>query len=227
VIQFKNVSKEYKRGRETVCALTEVSFQVPKGNMALLCGASGSGKTTLINLCAGLASPSNGEIHVGGNPVHAMRQAERAAMRAQGVAVVFQLFHLSPYLTALENVLLPSLVVSVPDAKERALQLIEQLGVTHRIGHRPGEMSAGERQRCALARALLAQPKVILADEPTGNLDDESATLVLEMLNSCRAAGATILLVSHHAAESVKPDMVFRLQKGRLAGMQAKNGAPL
>jgi putative ABC transport system ATP-binding protein len=216
MIILDNVSKQFRRGKETVHALDSVSFQVAKGQLALLCGASGSGKTTLINLCAGLASPTLGTLQIADNPVHQMSQAERAAMRVKQVAVVFQMFHLVPYLSAFENVLLSSLTVSIPDIQAQALQLVERLGIAHRINHYPGEMSAGERQRCALARALLAKPDVILADEPTGNLDDESAAVVLETLDGCRREGATILLVSHQPVDSVNPDMVLRLKDGRL-----------
>lgn len=216
MILLDNVSKSFMRGKETVHALDSVSLEVKQGQLALLCGASGSGKTTLINLCAGLASPSTGTLLIAGNNVHAMRQSERAAMRAQQVAVVFQLFHLTPYLSAFENVLLPSLATSISDPYIRAMQLMEQLGIAHRLNHRPGEMSAGERQRCALARALLAKPQVILADEPTGNLDEESAAVVLETLDACRRDGATILLVSHQPVDTVKPDMLFRLHHGKL-----------
>lgn len=216
MIILDNVSKQFSRGRETVHALDSVSFQVAKGQLVLLCGASGSGKTTLINLCAGLASPTAGTLQIADNPVHQMSQAERAAMRVKQVAVVFQMFHLVPYLSAFENVLLSSLTISIPDVQAQAMQLVERLGIAHRINHYPGEMSAGERQRCALARALLAKPDVILADEPTGNLDDESAAVVLETLDGCRREGATILLVSHQPVDAVNPDMILRLKGGRL-----------
>ena len=220
MILLENVSKQFMRGREKVLALDAVSLEVKQGQLALLCGASGSGKTTLINLCAGLASPTGCVLHIAGNKVHEMRQSERAAMRARQVAVVFQLFHLTPYLSAFENVLLPSLNASVPDPSIRAMQLMEQLGIAHRMNHRPGEMSAGERQRCALARALLTKPEVILADEPTGNLDEESAAVVLATLDVCRKEGATILLVSHQPVDTVKPDMLFRLHHGKLVNLE-------
>ena len=216
MIILDNVSKQFKRGQETVHALDSVSFRVDNGKLALLCGASGSGKTTLINLCAGLASPTAGTLQIADNQVHRMSQAQRAAMRVKQVAVVFQMFHLVPYLSAFENVLLSSLTISIPDAQTQALQLMERLGIEHRINHYPGEMSTGERQRCALARALLAKPDVILADEPTGNLDDESAAVVLETLDACRREGATILLVSHQPVDAVHPDMILRLKGGRL-----------
>ncbi len=216
MIRLENVSKRYKRGNETVHALDTVSLDVAEGRLALLCGPSGSGKTTLINLCAGLAAPTSGAVYVADNPVHTMRQAERAAMRARQVAVVFQLFHLTPYLSAYENVLLPMLTQQVSGAPQRARALMDELRITHRARHRPGEMSTGERQRCALARALLTNPAVILADEPTGNLDVESATVVLAALDARRRAGATILLVSHQPMDSVKPDVMFRLEAGKL-----------
>ncbi|MCK5862613.1 MAG: ABC transporter ATP-binding protein [Candidatus Hydrogenedentes bacterium] len=222
MILLDNVSKQFVRGKETVFALDAVSLRVEQGQLALLCGASGSGKTTLINLCAGLASPSKGTLHIADNKVHAMRQAERAAMRAQQVAVVFQLFHLIPYLSAVENILLPSLTVSLSDPVPRAMQLMEQLGIVHRINHRPGEMSAGERQRCAIARALLTDPAIILADEPTGNLDKESAAMVLETLDTCRKKGTTILLVSHQAVDTINPDIMFQLDHGKLVKEESK-----
>lgn len=216
MIVVENVVKEYKRGRETVRALDDVSLSIPKGSMALMCGSSGSGKTTLINICAGLATASAGCITVAGNNISQMSQAARASLRAERVAVVFQMFHLVPYLTACENILLPAINTAVPDAFHAALALMEQLGIAHRMHHRPGEMSAGERQRCALARALINRPSVILADEPTGNLDDESSAIVLQTLDTCRREGTTILLVSHQSVDVIQPDMVLRLDKGRL-----------
>lgn len=216
MIQLEGISKYYRRGTETVRALDDVSLKVSAGQTALLRGPSGGGKTTLINLCAGLASPTTGSINVAGHAVHAMSQAQRAALRATTVSVIFQLFHLTPYLTARENIMLPALAAPIPDAAGRAAALLEELGIAHRAEHLPGEMSAGERQRCAVARATIGRPAVILADEPTGNLDAASAAIVLERLETCRAEGATVLLVSHHPVDIRRPDHVFALKYGRI-----------
>ncbi len=216
MIHVQNLSKVYTRGRETVRALDTVSFELGTGKLALLRGPSGSGKTTLVNLCAGLASPTSGAIRVADHAVHAMSNAQRTAMRANTVSVVFQSFHLTSYLTAFENILLPSLASPGADAADRAHGLLQALRLEHRADHFPGEMSAGERQRCALARALLNNPAVVLADEPVGNLDKTSAELVLAQLDACRAQGATVLLVSHHPLEGLRPDVILELDEGHI-----------
>ena len=219
MIHLEQVSRHYRKDGETVRALDGVSLDIPKGAFALLTGPSGSGKTTLIHIVAGLTRPTSGFVTVAGKRLNALSRRECAGLRAETVAVVFQMFHLVPYLTALENVLLPMLAKSggdQRDAAERAGRLLEDLGLAHRARHRPEEMSAGERQRCALARALLHRPAVILADEPTGNLDPASADRVTSALSAAHAEGATILLATHQALDVVRPDIAFELCEGRL-----------
>jgi ABC-type lipoprotein export system ATPase subunit len=216
MIRLNNVRKHYAKNGAVIKALDDVSIEIPAGKLALVCGPSGSGKTTLINLAAGLARPSAGEITVAGERIDGLSPGARARIRAQKVAVVFQMFHLVPYLTALENVLLPTLAAPSEEPLARANALLDELGIADRAGHRPGELSAGERQRCAVARALLNRPQVILADEPTGNLDPESASHVLAMLGRCRAEGATVLLVSHQQVDAVHPDIEFKMKAGKI-----------
>jgi ABC-type lipoprotein export system ATPase subunit len=216
MIRLENVCKHFAKGRDVVRALDRISLDVPQGAFALVRGPSGSGKTTLINVIAGLTRPTSGSVTVAGERLGALTPRARAALRAKRVAVVFQMFHLVPYLTALENVLLPTLAARTEDSGVRAKRLIADLDIAHRADHFPSEMSAGERQRCALARALLNRPDVILADEPTGNLDEDSARHVLKMLHEYRTEGTTILLVSHQAVEEIQPDLEFRLKAGRL-----------
>lgn len=218
MIRFKDVSKQYRKGDAVVDALAGVSFDVEQGELALVRGPSGSGKTTLVNLAAGLSHPTRGSITIAGTCLDRLSLQERAALRAKDVAVVFQLFHLVPYLSTLENVLLPTLASPNKDgALDRARVLISELGLESRSSHYPDEMSAGERQRCALARALLNSPSVILADEPTGNLDPASAETVLKHLDEARKRGASVLLVSHQPVENIHPDRVFELREGKLA----------
>jgi putative ABC transport system ATP-binding protein len=229
MIRLENVSKHYARAGEIVKALDGVSFEIPKGTFALLKGPSGSGKTTLINLTAGLARPTEGTITIAENRLGSMSPARRAALRARQIAVVFQMFHLVPYLTALENVLLPTLAATPENggsATSRAEQLLNELGLGHRLAHRPNELSVGERQRCALARALLNQPDVILADEPTGNLDPASAEKVLATLAAAHRDGATILLASHHPIEGIEPGMELNLLDGVLQPSVAAEKRP-
>jgi putative ABC transport system ATP-binding protein len=218
MIRLENTSKRFVKNGATISALDDVTLDVPQGRLALVCGPSGSGKTTLINLIAGLARPSSGSVTVAGKRIDNLSPPARAALRAKRIAVVFQMFHLVPYLSALENVLLPTMAARCKDAPERARQLLMDLHLEHRMKHFPGELSAGERQRCALARALLNRPDVILADEPTGNLDEESAGHVLRALDQARADGATALLVSHQHLHIIEPDIEFRLRDGKLEG---------
>lgn len=216
MIQLENVHKHFVKGRETVRALDGISLTIPQGALALVRGPSGCGKTTLTNIAAGLMRPTSGKVTVGGKALETLSPRSRAALRAQRIAVVFQMFHLVPYLTALENILLPTLAARGKDAPTRAQHLLDALDIAHRANHFPSEMSAGERQRCAMARALLNRPDVIMADEPTGNLDDESAQRVMAMLHESRKAGATILLVSHQPVAEIQPDFEFHMKAGRL-----------
>lgn len=216
MIRLENISKHYVRGGEVVKALDNVSLHIHKGALSLVHGPSGSGKSTLVNLMAGLMRPTSGRLLVAEQDIAQLPPAVRAGLRAHRIAVVFQMFHLLPYLTALENVLLPTLARRNPESIERAYELVVQLGLSHRAGHRPGELSVGERQRVAMARAMLNAPEIILADEPTGNLDEESAGLVLGLLERARAEGATVLLVSHQHLHRIHPDLTFELCEGRL-----------
>lgn len=215
-IRLENVSKYFAKGGATIRALDGVTLDAPAGALTLLRGPSGCGKTTLINVAAGLTRPTRGRVFLDGQAVETLSPAARTALRARKAAVVFQMFHLVPYLTAFENVLLPTLAAPDPGAAARANALIEDLGLGHRRAHFPGEMSAGERQRCALARALLNNPGAILADEPTGNLDQDSAALVLAMLERRRNDGAAVLLVSHQHLPHIRPDFEYQLKDGRL-----------
>jgi len=218
MIHIENVSKHFRKDGAIIPALDGITLEAPKGALVLMRGPSGSGKTTLINVVAGLTRPTSGSIKVGDERLDNLGPRATASLRAERIAVVFQMFHLVPYLTALENVLLPTLAASSEEPMARANQLMGDLGIAHRTGHFPGEMSAGERQRCALARALLNRPQVILADEPTGNLDEESAGHVIGMLDACRAEGATVLLVSHQHLGAIRPDIEFQLVEGKLLG---------
>ena len=220
MILLEDVTQHYRKGKQTVRALDGVTLEIPSGKLALLSGPSGSGKTTLINLVAGLARPSSGEITVAGHRLNGLTARQRAALRAREVSVVFQMFHLLPYLNTLENVLVAAMTQGHDGdhgpVEDRARQLLCDLGLEERMGHFPGELSTGECQRCALARALLNQPKIILADEPTGNLDEESARQVLETLRTHQSRGITILLVSHHHLDAIQPDLEFALKDGQL-----------
>jgi ABC-type lipoprotein export system ATPase subunit len=216
MIRFDKVAKHYNKNGEVVRALDGVSIEVPEATLALVRGPSGSGKTTLIHIAAGLTRPTSGGVTVAGETLHNLSVRERAALRSNRIALVFQMFHLVPYLTALENVLLPTLAASTEAPLERAHELLDKLGLAKRRNHRPSELSAGERQRCALARAVLNRPKVILADEPTGNLDEESAAHVLQMLDECRNDGATVLIASHQHLERINASVEFELRNGAL-----------
>ena len=216
MIRLDRASKHFIKGPLIIRALDRVTLEVPKGSLALLRGPSGSGKTTLINVVAGLTEPTSGSVLVTGQRLENLTARERTSLRANRIAVVFQMFHLIPYLTAFENVLLPTLAAPDRATVQRANELLSALGISHRAAHFPAEMSAGERQRCALARALLNRPQVILADEPTGNLDDKSAQQVLEALVTCRKEGLTVLIATHHDMPGVQPDLEFHLAEGKL-----------
>ncbi len=212
LISLQDVTKEYAA---RLRALDGVSLEVARGEWLAIMGPSGSGKSTLLGLIAGLDAPAAGSIVVDGVPVHTLGERERARFRRDSVGIVFQQFHLIPYLTALENVMVAQHFHSMADEPEAAAALA-RVGLGHRLRHRPGQLSGGEQQRVAIARALINDPKLILADEPTGNLDGENEALVLDLFRRVHADGRTILLVTHDPLVGDLADRRIFLDHGRL-----------
>lgn len=215
MIRFEGVDFAYGRGRP-VEVLRDVSFDLAEGTLGVLVGAGGSGKSTLLRIAAGLACPRSGKVTVAGRRITLLGRRARTALRGAGVAYAAQVPRLLPFLTALENVLLPSLAVKTAAPRKRAEQLLSDLGMGHRAGHLPGQLSASERQRCALAAALLLRPKVVLADAPTAQLDADTAQMVFQMLAACRGDGATVLMACQRPPETLAANRLFRLVDGRL-----------
>ncbi len=197
MIRIDGVTKLYASGDVTIKALDDISLIVEKGELVVVSGPSGCGKTTLLLAAGGLLHPEKGKVLIDGLDLYRMSPEQLAGFRAGHIGFVFQQYHLIPYLTVLENVTVPTLAHASPDKAGKAIQLIMELGLEERMHHVPGELSAGEKQRTALARALLNDPVVILADEITGNLDRENAAIVLDKLKAFTRNGGTVLLVTH------------------------------
>ena len=215
VIDLVDISKTYHTRRSgMVEALNTITLQVDSGSFTVLQGPSGCGKTTLLLIIGALLAADRGRIHVAGQDLQALDAEGRARFRAQHIGFVFQQFHLIPYLDVLDNVLAPCLALPLDAARTRALELLDRFGMGGRHGHLPDELSSGERQRVALARALLHRPALVLADEPTGNLDEDSATLVLDHLRHYAADGGAVLMVTHRCG--VTADRILHLQAGIL-----------
>ncbi len=203
VLELQRVSKTYRRGDESLRVLDDVDFTAYAGEFVVVTGPSGAGKSTLLHVAGGLDAPDSGRVTVGGRDLWAMKGGARAAFRRRHLGFVFQFFNLVPMLSAVENVSLPLVVDGVPAraADARAAGLLERVGLGDRAGHRPAEMSGGQMQRVAVARALVARPAVVLADEPTGNLDSHSSAEVLELLRSLADEdGTAVVMVTHDPA---------------------------
>jgi ABC-type lipoprotein export system ATPase subunit len=215
-VVVRSIRKTYRRGPRQITALEDVSFDLSQGEVALFVGPSGSGKTTLLNLIAALDRPDCGRIIVGEFEITGLSRSAAARYRNERVGFIFQSYNLLPQLTALENILLPMLPKQRSD-RRRAMELLDAVGLTDRSSHRPAELSGGEQQRVAIARALANDPALILADEPTGNLDDENARKIAELLSrTCRERGKTLILVTHDR-EMIRPvDRVFDMRDGSL-----------
>jgi len=220
-VVVRSVTKTYGRGQRPITALQDVSFEMSQGEVALLVGPSGSGKTTLLNLIAALDCPDRGEIIVGGSEITRLSRSAAARYRNEQVGFIFQSYNLLPQLTALENILLPMLPKRRLD-RRRAVELLDAVGLGDRVGHRPSELSGGEQQRVAIARAVANEPAIILADEPTGNLDDDNAHKVAGVLSSaCRERGKSLILVTHNR-EMIRPvDRVFAIREGSLTAIES------
>jgi len=216
MIQLENVSKTYTTADGPVHALADVSLHVETGEFVAVRGPSGCGKSTLLLLAGGLAEATSGRVIVAGEDLQAISAASLTQFRAERIGFVFQMFHLLPYLTVLDNVAAAALPGQHVEGRRRAGELLEKFGLAHRLRHRPAELSAGERQRVAVARALVNRPQLILADEPTGNLDPESATSVLELLSDFHREGGTVLLVTHEEQAAGCAQRAILLRDGKL-----------
>ena len=217
LLTLTGVSKSFQRGRETVVALDDVTLDVGKGEFVAMVGPSGSGKSTLLHLAGGLDQPDAGTVLLGERDLGALTAGERAKIRRREIGFVFQFFHLLPTLSVAENVELPLLLDGVRDKSGMVRSMLERVGLTERAEHLPGELSGGEMQRAAIARALVAQPELILADEPTGNLDSATGATVLDVLAAQVAeAGAALLMVTHDASAASRADRVLHVRDGRL-----------
>jgi putative ABC transport system ATP-binding protein len=219
VIQVTALKKSITNGAHTVEILRGVDLQIPRGQFIAIMGPSGSGKSTLLGLLAGLDSPTSGSIVLDGAEIGGLAEDQLAQIRGRKLGFVFQSYQLIPTLTALENVLLPSELAGESNAEARALELIDTVGLRDRRDHYPIQLSGGEQQRVALARAFMMKPPILMADEPTGNLDSTNGQHVLELLLSMnRKEGTTLVLVTHDATLAGYADRVVRLKDGLIVG---------
>ncbi|GBD09091.1 Lipoprotein-releasing system ATP-binding protein LolD [Candidatus Thermoflexus japonica] len=220
LVQIEDVSKEYIAGAVRVIALQEISLTVERGEFLAIVGPSGSGKTTLLNLIGALDRPTRGRVVVDGIDLGALRGDRLADFRRERIGFVFQLFHLVPDLTALENVMLPLIPYRRQlkfNLEQRARALLEAVGLGNRMRHLPGQLSGGEQQRVAIARALIGNPRLLLADEPTGNLDSQTGKEIVELLRRLnREQGLTVIVTTHNPEIVAWSDRVVRLRDGRI-----------
>jgi putative ABC transport system ATP-binding protein len=219
LIQCRRLTKSYKKGEATITPLHELDLDVPSGDFLALMGPSGSGKTTLLNLIAGIDRPTGGSLRVGGVELGSLSRSALADWRSGHVGYVFQLYNLVPVLTAYENVELPLLLHRMPaaDRHARVAESLEMVGIADRHDHYPRQLSGGQEQRVAIARALVTRPSLIVADEPTGDLDAQSAAEIMRLLSSlCADDGRTLLMVTHDAACATYARRSLHLEKGRL-----------
>jgi putative ABC transport system ATP-binding protein len=217
LIDIRSVAKVYGRGDATVHALSDVSLTVADGEFAAVVGPSGSGKSTLMHILGCLDSPTSGEYWFAGEDVSRMSERQLARVRNRRIGFVFQQFHLLPSLSAWRNVELPLLYRSAEHRKQAALDALAQVGLADRVNHRPTELSGGQQQRVAIARALVTNPDLILADEPTGNLDSNSSREVLAILRGLHEGGRTVVLITHDPNVAAIPRRVFTMSDGRLS----------
>jgi putative ABC transport system ATP-binding protein len=219
IVQIAGLHKFFRRGSEQIDVLNDLTLEVPEGEFLALMGPSGSGKTTLLNLIAGLDSPSEGTIIVGNETISGMNESQLAKWRTRHVGFVFQFYHLLPVLTAYENVELPLLLLPLSAAERRrqVLTALDLVRLSDRLHHRPGQLSGGQQQRVGIARAIVTDPTLIVADEPTGDLDSKSAEEILDLLVELKKGlNKTILMVTHDPRAAARAERVLHLEKGQL-----------
>ena len=228
ILEAQGVRKTYRTGAETVDALKEVDLVVPAGQFLAVMGPSGSGKTTLLNCLSGLDDIDAGTVTVGGRRINDLSDAERTRHRAEAMGFIFQAFNLIPVFTAAENVELPLLLAGRParEARQAARETLERVGLGSRLNHRPTELSGGEQQRVTVARALAGRPQIVWADEPTGNLDSETADAVMGLLDELHADGLTLILVTHSEDIGASAERRIVVRDGRIVSDEAQARPP-
>jgi putative ABC transport system ATP-binding protein len=227
ILSVEHLNKLFKSGDQSVTILHDISFAIEEGSACAIVGPSGSGKTTLIAICAGLERPSDGAVLLNGTAMHSASEEELSRVRNQLVGFVFQSFQLLPSLTALENVMVPAEIRGENHARSRAEDLLRQVGLDARTHHYPIQLSGGEQQRVAIARAFMNRPRILFADEPTGNLDSETAREIVRLIFQLNAqAGTTLVLVTHDRELTEQANRVISLKGGRvLSDMRKETGA--
>ena len=220
-IETRNLTKVYSRGNEEVIALNSVSLEIGKGEFISIIGPSGSGKTTLVNLLGCLDNPTSGELHLGGRSIFGsakgLSERELTKIRRETFGYIFQNFYLVPTLTVMENVMLPLTFYRKPGTDDEGSNLLKLLGMDHRKNHLPGQISGGEMQRVAIARAMVNKPEILLADEPTGNLDTKRSAEIVQVLQELnRDVGLTIIMVTHNQELAHHADRMFEMRDGRI-----------
>jgi|APTNR8051073442_1049403.scaffolds.fasta_scaffold42717_2 putative ABC transport system ATP-binding protein len=229
-IRCRGLTKTYHKGRVAVTPLEELDLDVARGEFLALMGPSGSGKTTLLNLIAGIDQPSGGQLHIGDRDLASLSRGQLTSWRARHCGYIFQLYHLVPILSAFENVELPLLLdprLTRSRRHEKVRAALELVGLSDRAGHRPAELSGGQEQRVAIARAIVADPGLLVADEPTGDLDREAGDQILGLLRELSTAhGKTIVMVTHDSRAAAAADRILHLEKGRLMEGHRTEPAP-
>ncbi len=226
IIQVNNLIKKYRMGNEVVAVLNGIDLQIYPGEILSILGTSGSGKTTFLNLVSGLERPTKGKILIDGHNLNKISEKKMSAFRRRYIGFVFQLYNLLPALTALENAVLPLILEGVAprEREKKGRVLLQQMGLSERLQHKPAELSGGQRQRVSIARALINNPRIIFADEPTGNLDSKTAVEILELLTSTvRAQGQTMLMVTHDARVAGYADRIIEMVDGIIIHNEKKN----
>ncbi len=217
IIQSRNLNKTYISEGKTLSVLKNINFEVIPGETLSIVGPSGSGKTTLLGLCAGLDSPSSGDILINGVSMAGLSEDDRAELRSKEIGFIFQNFQLIPTLTALENVMIPMELKEIKDIRKKAMDLLERVGLEDRKNHYPSQLSGGEQQRISLARAFGNQPSILFADEPTGNLDQDTALQIENLLFSLnKELGTTLIIVTHNAELAQKTNRIITIKGGKL-----------
>lgn len=217
ILEVDNLTKTYVSGENNLTVLDSVSMRLPEGETCAIVGPSGSGKTTMLGLCAGLDSPSSGTVKLCGHDLSKMSEDERADIRNRYVGFVFQSFQLIPTLTARENVMVPAELRGDRGAAKRAQELLDEVGLAQRGGHYPAQLSGGEQQRVALARAFINQPRILFADEPTGNLDADTGDTIEHLLFSLnKVSGTTLVVVTHNLELAGRTNRIIQLRAGRI-----------